>query len=184
VTVTHSPRGEIVAVKGLQELLAQALKDNPLAAQFAAGNTDEGLKLAMAELFVVFSENAVKPGETWDVEYEVPLPKIGTVKGKKTYKYVGPDKVGERATVKLEVTQSLSVDIDITMGEAKVTGNVSTSQSSGTVQFDPEAGQIVAKKTSHSFSGNLTVVAGGKTIPVQSEQTQEVTVELLDKLPE
>ena len=54
----------------------------------------------------------------------------------------------------------------------------------GTAQFDPAAGRLISSKTTMDLSGELTVSVGDQVIPVQTEQTQTTTTELLDRLPE
>ena len=183
LTVTHSPRGDVKEVKGFKELLADVVKDNPFGAQFAGGGSDEFAKLSKSDMFVVLSEKAVKPGDKWESAYELAMPKFGTVKGKRIYTYLGPDKVGGRKTAKISVEQELSFKLDLNMDNAKVSGEFKTDKSSGTVQFDPLKGQLVSKKTQFTLSGTLTVDANGNIATIESEQTQEVAVELLDKLP-
>ena len=185
IQVTHTPLGDVTEVKGLKELIGDnLLKDNPFAAQVAAGATDEGAKLTYADRFVDLPEQAVGPGDTWEKPFELKLPGLGTAKGKSVYKLEGPDKVGDRATVKISVRDEMSFDLDVEQMGAKVTGSLSITSSSGTIQFDAEAGALISKKSTQSLSGNLNVAAGGQNIPIQQEQTHTTTIELLDKEPE
>jgi hypothetical protein len=182
--VSITSRGEVADVKGFAELTADLLKDNPLGAQFAGGGGNAGARLAEQESFIVLSEKPVKPGDQWEVPFEIELPQLGKAKGKVVYVYEGDDKVGDRKTVRIGVTTDLSFDLDLNAGGAKVTGTISTSNSSGTVQFDPEAGRVVSSKRSVSMSGQLSVEAGGMTFAVDNQQEQTSTSELLDKLPD
>lgn len=184
IKVTHTPKGKITKVDGLKGLLGDVLKDNPLGAQFVAGGTEEGAKLEYGQTFVEFPEKPIKPGDTWEVPFEMKLPKIGTFQGKNVYKYIGNDKVRNRKTAKFSMTSELSIKIDIEMDGAKVTGTLSVSDSSGTVQFDPEKGQIVSNKFKMTLAGNLNVNVNNMDIPIEQEQTHTATIELLDKLPE
>lgn len=179
-----SPQGEILEVKGYQELLGDVVQQNPLAAQFAGGGGDEAAKLGFQQMYVKFPEKPLKPGDTWEETAEVPLRNIGKVESKSIYTYEGADTVGDRKTVRIRVSNDTTVDINIEMGGTKVSGKMTTTQSSGKVQFDPVAGQIILKEVSYTIDGDLTVDANGNIIDVESSQTQEVSVELLDKLPE
>ena len=184
LTVTVAPDGNILSVEGYEELLGDLLKDNPLASQLTGGGSKEAAKLSLADQFIQFGENPVKPGDTWEKSYEIELGRIGKVQGKQVYTYVGPDKVGDRPTAKFTVTYDLSVDIDINTQGSKVTGTLSTADASGTVQFDPENGRIVSKQTTLTLSGNLNISAGDQNFTVEISQTQTTKLELLDKLPE
>ncbi len=183
VKFTHDPRGDVTAVSGMSELLGDILKNNPIGAQFAAGANDEGATMAYGATFVEFPEQAIKPGDTWDVPYELKLPKLGTAKGKSHYTFVGTDKVGDRDTIKLKVTEELSFDIDVKTGPAKVTGTLSISNSEGVAQFDTKRGQLLSKKSSMTLGGNLSVDVNNMTIQIQQEQTHKILIERLEQLP-
>lgn len=180
--VIVTPRGRVREVKGFAEIVADLLKDKPLAAQFTASD-NKGAAVAEQESFVVLSDMPVKTGDKWDVEFEVDLPKLGKLKGKTNYVYEGPDKIGDRKTARIGFTNDLSFEIDIDQGGAKVTGKLTTSNSSGTVHFDPAAGRVVSIKQNHSLSGQLSADVGGMAIAIESQQEQSTTLELLDKLP-
>ncbi|MGE5194801.1 MAG: DUF6263 family protein, partial [Deltaproteobacteria bacterium] len=182
--VVVNPQGDVVEVKGFASLIADLVKDNPIAAQFGGGGTDAGAKFSEQETFVKLSEKPVKPGDHWERSFETDLSGLGKAKGKITYVFEGYDKVGERKTVRIGVTTDLSFDLKVEAGGAKVTGTISTTRASGSVQFDPEAGKVVSSKNDMSLSGQLTAEAGGMTFTIDNQQEQKSSSELLDKLPE
>jgi hypothetical protein len=184
LSFTLTPRGELTALEGMKELLEDVLKDNPIGTQFTGGGSDKVAQMGMAEMFAVFGEKPVKPGDTWEAKYELDLPKLGKAEGKRIYTFEGFDKVQDRKTARIRVSHELSFDVDLETGGAKVKGKMKIDQSSGVIQFDPDKGRIVSMDSTYQISGDLNVDAGGKLIPVKSEQTQSVKVELLDKLPE
>jgi hypothetical protein len=176
-------RGEVKEVKGFAELIADLIKDNPFAAQFGGGDNKAAVQ-AEQEAYIVLSEKPVSAGDKWEVPFESELPRIGKMKGKTTYTYEGPDKVGNLKTARIGLSTEMSFELNIEQGGAKVTGSISSTTSSGTAQFDPKAGRVVALKRTLSLSGQLMVEAGGKIIPLDSQQDQSTTLELLEKLPE
>lgn len=181
--VVVSPRGKVTEVIGFAELIADLVKDKPFASQMGAGDNKSAIVVEQ-EAFVVLSEKPVKPGDKWEVPFDVELPKTGKFKGKTTYSYEGPDKVGDRKTARIGVTNDVSIELVIDQGGAKVTGMLTTNNSSGTLQFDPAAGRVLSVKNSLSLSGQLSVDVGGMTIPIDHQQEQTSTFELLDKLPQ
>ena len=178
-----TPLGHVAEVKGYAELIGDLLKDNPFAAQFGAADNKSAAHQEQ-RAYLVLSEKPVKPGDQWEVPFDIELTKIGKMKGTVTCTYEGPDKVGDRKTARIGVVSNISLEMNIDQGTAKVTGTLSTTSSSGTVQFDPEAGRIVSRKQTSSLSGQLSVEVGGMTIPIDNQQEMTETVELLDKLPE
>lgn len=183
LTFTITPTGKVLKLEGYKELVADLIKDNPLAAQFAGGGSDEIAKINISEFVAAFSEKPVNPGDRWETPFEKTLDKLGTLKGKKTYIYEGEGKVGGAKTVKIGMTSEMAFDLDLDMGAAKVTGKMSITESKGTLHFDPKRGCLVSLTNEYKLAGNLNVSAGGKDIPVTMDQTQQITIEILDKLP-
>lgn len=181
--VIVNPQGKVGEVKGYAELIAELLKDNPLAGQFGGGDNAAAV-MSEQDAFVILSDKPVNVGDQWEVPIEMDVPKLGKVKGKTTYKYEGPDTVGNRKTVRIAICGEMMMELKLDQGAAKVSGTLTASNSSGTVQFDPVAGRVVSIKRSVSFGGMLSVDAGGMTIPVDNQQEQTNTFELLEKLPE
>lgn len=178
------PDGGAFGVKGYANQLRDLVESNPLTAQFAGGGTDESAKQGLDEIFPKVPKDLAKPGDTWDVPLEIPMGKVGKLTGKSTYRFVGPDKVGDRATAKLEVITDLSVELNVDMDGAKVTGKISTNNSTGIVQFDIAAGRVISGEGTISMGGMLNVNVNGMDIPVQNDQTMKSTVEYLAKLPD
>jgi hypothetical protein len=184
VQVFLRPTGEIKEVRGYAEMLADLLKENPLRNQFVVGGTNAGAKLAMQSQLVILSDKPVNPGDRWESLVEVELGGVGKMKSKEMYTYVGPDKVGNRKTAQLAIVTEMAFDMDLAQGDAKVTGALTSMNSSGSAQFDPEAGCLVSLKTTYTLAGQINVAINGMNIPIQNDQTHTITVEQIDKLPE
>ncbi|HLJ11529.1 MAG TPA: DUF6263 family protein [Planctomycetaceae bacterium] len=182
--MTVSPRGEVVEVKGFAELIADLVANNPFGISVAGGGGNEGAKYTEQDSYVVFGDKPVKPGDQWETPVEIELASLGKAKGKVTCVYEGNDKVRDRKTVRIGITANMTIELNLDAGGMKISGTMSTTNSSGTVQFDPAAGRVVSSKRSVSMSGQLTVEVGGTTIPVDSETEQTSTSQLLNKLPE
>ncbi len=171
------------------ELIADVIKDNFKGAVCGGGNGgNAAAKLTEQESFIILSDQPVKPGDQWESQFDVDLPVPGQSRKARTvtYVYEGNDKVGVNAKqCCIGVTTDLTFELSLEAGGAKVTGTISTSKSSGTVQFDPDAGRVVSSKRSLSTTGQLTVEAGGKTFTVDTQQEhRRPASEWLDKLPE
>ena len=177
-----NPRGKVAEVKGFAELIADLIKDSPFA-QLAGGGDNTAAKLNEQEWFPVLSDKPVKPGDKWEVPVDMELPKVGKLKGKTTYTCEGLDKVGDRKTVRIGVTTDHSFELSAEQGGAKISGTLTTSSSTGTIQFDPEAGRVVSIKRNYAMSGQLSIDVNGMVIPVDNQQEQTASLELLDELP-
>jgi hypothetical protein len=181
--VIVNPQGKVAEVKGFAELIADIIKDNPLAGQFG-GRDNAAAVMNEQDAFVILSDKPVSAGDQWEVPVDMELAKLGKMKGKTTFTYEGPDTFGNRKTVRIAITSEMTLEFNLDQGGMKITGTLTSSNSSGTVQFDPAAGRVLSLKRSVSMGGMLSVDAGGMTIPVDNQQDQTNTFELLEKLPE
>mgnify|MGYP001365019735 CR=1 FL=1 len=182
--VVATPWGEVKEVLGYEELVKDLLENNALGKQLTSGGSNEAAKLGYQDHFVLLAMKPVKPGDTWEVPWETTLPNSGTAKGKRRYRYVGPDRVGDRATAKIEATFEMSFNVDIDMGEAKVSGAAAVTHSKGTIQFDAAAGRLISIQSNFTIAGDLAVETADMKIPIKTEQTQKFVMELLERLPD
>lgn len=183
--VLVNSRGNVVDVKGYVELLGDLVKDNPVAQQILGGGGGKlGAQIAEQDAFVIFSDKPVSPGDQWEVPFDVEMAGVGKVKGKIVYVYEGDDKVGNTKTVRIGVAPDVSIELKIDAGGAKVSGTLTTSSAAGSVQFNPETGRVVKSTRNVSMSGQLTVEAGGMTIPVDTQSEESNTISLLERLPD
>ncbi|HUG92571.1 MAG TPA: DUF6263 family protein [Planctomycetaceae bacterium] len=184
ITFTMTPRGEVRSVSGIQELLADILEENPIGAQFVGGGSNEAYKIGLAERLVYLPGKPVQPGDTWEQSFSAKLPSLGTMTAKRTFKYEGPDKVGDRPTARISVASEMVFDLNLDQGDADVSGTLKTTKGQGTAQFDPEAGRLLSFKSEIALSGELSVKVGEMVVAVQTEQNQTNTTQLLEELPD
>jgi hypothetical protein len=140
ITLTLTEQGKVSKVAGLKELLADALKDNPIAQQLAGGGSEEAIQLRLAEYFPALPDKAVTPGQRWEAPFQFSLDKVGKATGKRIYSYDGEGTIGKRKTAKISVTTELSYELDYDMGGTKLTGKLAITESKGTIHFDPKRG--------------------------------------------
>ncbi|MBS0261137.1 MAG: hypothetical protein JSS02_04210, partial [Planctomycetes bacterium] len=179
-----SPRGTVENVKGLSEMVADLVKDNPIAQQFAGGASQAGAQQSEQVTFVVLSEKPVSIGDQWEQPFEVEMEKFGKMKGKVVFTYEADDKVGDRPTVRIGTTTDLTLEIKLDAGGAKVSGTLTAQNAIGSFQFDPQAGRVLSAKRGSTVSGQLSVDVNGQVIPIDSSTEESHTVELLAKLPD
>lgn len=181
---TLGPDGDHLEVKGFGDLVRDLVQGHPIATQFASGGTDEAAREGLREYFPKLAKNALKPGDSWEVPVDLTIPNLGKTRGKSVYRYVGPDKVGERATAKIEVSTDATVELRIEMDGATVTGTINSTGASGTIQFDVAAGRVLTTQSAAPMTGSLNINANGMDIPLGLEQTIKSSTEYLEKLPE
>ncbi len=183
--VLVSVRGAVIDVKGYVELIADLVKDSPEAQQLLGSGVGKvGAQVSEQDSFVILGEKPVSPGDQWEVPFDFELEGVGKAKGKIVYTYEANDKVGERKTVRIGMAPDISIELKVEAGGAKVTGTIASNGSSGSVQFDPEAGRVLTSKRSLTMSGQVMVEAGGQTIPVDTQSEDTFKIELIEKLPD
>jgi len=179
--VTAKPTGEIVQVREYEELVGKLVKDNPFAAQFTFGGTNQGVRLLLQEMNVVFSKKPVRRSDSWSVDYEMDLPKLGRITGVKRFRYLRSGTAGKRKVVRIGFSYSLTMDTKFDFAGVKGEGTLQVKKSSGIAQIDLETGQVVSLKSQIEFGGKPTVVVGDKSYEMPTKQTWKVHVERLDK---
>src|SRR5262249_1065682 len=110
--VIVDPLGKVGEVKGYAELIADILKDNPLAGQFGGGDNASAV-MSEQDAFVIFSDKPVSVGDQWEVPIEMELAKLGKLKLKTTYTYEGPDTVGDRKTVRIALSGEMTIELNM-----------------------------------------------------------------------
>ena len=124
---------------------------------------------SLGELGLLFIDRK-QPGleaQLANLPFEMKLPNVGTIKGTSKYTYIGPSEVNGRKTAKLTESGDVSIELETTSGGAKVTGSLSSTDSTSTIHVDPQKGWVVSKSGKTTLSGNLTVEAGGQIINIE-----------------
>lgn len=179
-----TPRGVVQSYTGYAQLVGDLIKANPVTAQFAGGGSDNAAKLSAQGMWLVVPEKPVKVGEKWENPFELDLDQLGIIKGKETVTLLSIETRDGHSIAKLSTSSDVSFDLKVDMGTAKVTGKVTTANSSGSVEFDITAGKLLKQTAELTLSGPLSVEVNNMTIPVQFSQTVSSEQTALDKLPE
>jgi hypothetical protein len=181
---TVTPHGAVKEVKGYADSLRDLVKGKLLGVTFVGAGTDQEAADTLQRQLPLLSQSALKPSDSWQVPYEFESPNISKSKGKRSYRLAGPDKVGNRVTVKCEVSTEGTTEWNAEAGQFQITGLMSVSSKSGTFQFDPAAGRVVLNQSEVRVVGNRTTTRNGMDGVSKMETTTKETVELLEKLPE
>ena len=183
--ITLTPRGDVKKATGLANAVKGVLQGNSIAPQFAAGaDKDEAVAHGMKEYFIPFPDKALSPGDEWDVPFEFTLPKFGKATGTTKYRYEGIDKESKRKDLhRFSFFSAMNFDLDLKNDKVTATGKLTISGSAGTAIFDAESGTLVLKKGKTTIGGNLNITAGGMTITIEQEQTQDIQLKLLNGHP-
>lgn len=182
---TITPRGDVVKAEGFAELFGgDLMTTNPIGGQFVGGGTNEAAVADISQRYITFPDKVLKRGDSWDHDYEINMPGIGKIKGRRNHRYEGDETKDGRKLARFTFTDSSTVEIDLKSDASNAKGTLTSSSSSGEALFDPEAGRMVSISSKTDLSGTLRVSAGGMDLTIDQSQTQEGKVELLDKLPE
>lgn len=182
--ITITPQGKVEKLEGYKEIIETLVKDNPLAAQFTGGGSEQAQKDGLAEIFFPLKDKPVAQGDSWEVPFELELPKVGKAKGKRVYKFEGPITEDNPNVVRLSVSmEETSFDFNLDTEGAKITGSINVDSSKGDVRFDVEKGQVIQANLEYTLSGNIDIQAGERTLKSTVKQTQKRSTQRLSELP-
>lgn len=171
------PQGEVPEVRGYAELIRDLLMNNPLASQVIGGGHNNSARVAAEEQTVPFGNKVVQPGEKWSVPVDLESPGVGRARGQRVYTLVGPERMGDRELLRINIATDLVYDVLLEREDARVSGTLTTAESSGVAYFDKAAGALVSLKASWKLSGTLAATVKGLKTEIENEQANSVTVE-------
>ncbi len=199
VRLAIGPQGEFSDLRGYADRVQEVATGHPLAVQCGYGGTNNGLRVALEDLSVIFGDKVIRPGEKWEIPINLEAPALGRVRGKRVYTLVGPatpgdaaktdaagaggSKPADPAKLRVQFTTDLQYDIAVEQGNVTVTGKLATSESSGVAVFDFALGRIESLKSRYKVNGKLSLISGGMTKEISIDQTQSVTVDALSQQP-
>lgn len=179
-----TPLGKLKSLKGYAQLVGDLTKSNPLTSQFAGGGSDNAAKMGIQAQWIVFPEKPLKPGDHWENPLELELPGLGLIKGKESITFLRLETVDSQTIAKFSTSTDISFDLNVEVNGAKVTGKVTTSNSSGMADFNVVQGKVKSLTSELTLTGDLTIVVNNMTLPVQLTQTVSAGQTALEKLPE
>ena len=154
LVITVTDQGEVTAVQGVEELKKSVLANNPnpaLSQQLEQTLNENTVKSSMNQLFNIYPDHAVKPGESWNKNMTLSM---------------GP------ATMKLASTYTLGsvqggVAHLLVAGKLVADGIALTGTQSGTMDLDVATGLVLSSKLKQT----LTSPAGGAQTSITSDIT-------------
>lgn len=182
--LTLSPAGRFVSVDRNRKQIEAVVKNNDFAAHFAGPTTELEAKYVAEELFPVFPDKPVKPGDTWEWKFDYRLPTYGHVVGKRTHKFEACDKFGERRTARIRTSSELTIEFERMENGVKTSGKMQSDVSTGVIQFDVERGLLVLMEHSYIIGGSTAYEVAGSKFPAEISESYTIRTEMLDKLPE
>lgn len=177
---------KVTKMNGREEFVRKLVAANPqMKALLDTILSDAALKEMAEPTFAVVPSKEAAKGETWTRNTTLDMGPIG--KYKNEYKYTYEGATGGMQTIKLDTKlnyeppgeQAGQGGLPFKIKGAKLT---STSQD-GRITFDAAKGRLEKSTVKIELKGDLSIEIGGATTKVDLSQTQESTVETIDKLP-
>jgi len=162
-TMVVAPNGSVKSVSGMgaiiESMLSAISADGQAAAQMAAQMSqqfsDENIKNMLGQSFFVYPDDAIKVGDSWNMENTMSINNINFgIKARNTLREVNSN----MATI------AVAGDIDLDMGEGKLTGT-----QTGSTIVDTVTGLPVTSDVSINMKGNINT------------QGMDVQVEMISK---
>ncbi len=141
--------------------------------------------LEMAEpTFAIVVGERVEKGKKWTKKTTLDMGPIGKYTNEYTYTYEGEDKELDIIKVETKLTYSPPEKTEgVGLPFRIKSADLKSKRSSGTVWFNRKKGRVEKTKTDLELTGKLTIEIGGQTTEVALTQTQETTVQTMDRDP-
>ena len=162
-TMKLSARGEVVSVKGYEDIIAEITKDmgedDPMLQQMKQQMTDTNVKKLLQQAFPRLPEKGVSKGDTWEDSSDMGIPGFVavTMKNKTTFK----EQKGGEVTLDIEGKYEQKDDAGGNGGQVQVTDGKLKSA----VTWDTEKGIMTGSKGTTTMSAQ----AGGQEFTTESK---------------
>ena len=199
-SVTMTPRGEVRSVAGTNEIfdsIAEMFSDDRTIQgtldTVKQGFGDEAMMSMMQQVAVMFPEQAVSAGDTWQNEVTLPNPALGELRIKSDYRIAGPGsksgsdcleiavamtiEFGNEGQMFAQLSRLLGTELDI---------DVLNASGEGTLCMDPATGLVIDSQMQQVMEMDVSVgipsegEAEGQTMELHALINQQFGIELLD----
>lgn len=158
-TMRITPRGKVLEVKGLSDLLAGAAgQDHPMLGQFGAAFSDAELS-AMCQTFAPLYPE--EPQSSWTQENDMTVPIVGKVHSRSDYVSLGEKVVRDIPAVVFDVTTTMESENDIgnkiIAGPLEMLVRMDSMTMNGTMSVGASDGYAVDAKL--TMTGRMTMTA-------------------------
>lgn len=176
-----SQTGRLLRVEGYSELVRDLVAGNILTKELTAGGTDESHRQNLAVGWIVFKDEPVSPGDSWETPVEVSLPGGKMAGGTRTIKFLGMEQVEGKEVAHFTVQTNVSFDIRTEANGYVVTGQLSSSESTGDMFFDVAVGRPVSVALKTRMQGTINVANPlGQSRSVVIDQTSDFSANISD----
>ncbi|MEM8954442.1 MAG: DUF6263 family protein [Verrucomicrobiota bacterium] len=188
-TMILDEENQIKDVTGLDEI-AGAAGGNPVTAEMMQQFLDKDQLGQMMNMWVTssFPQEPVKPGDSWPVDVEWEMPKMGKVGYDGTYTLEGYKEYGGHDCAVIEMDAQLNMNFDgLAEGAGdegmgammkqlgmKMTGGKTT----GTIYWDNELGWMRGMEMDQTMTMSMMNPQTGEPMEIPMEQSTRVTVEV------
>lgn len=182
IKVLLDAKGEIAAVKGLDEMFDKMAKDNPAAAQMMAEMKKsfggEGIKQILASSQKMLPEKPVSTGDTFENTMDMTAPLIGAMK----IVISGKIKSIEKNVATIDFTgKAASKEATTQMGVASVTIKKMSLDQKGQMTFDIEKGVTSESTMGQTMEMEMSMKAGDQEKSMKMKQEMTITTTTVPK---
>lgn len=145
-TMTKDKSGNILEVKGFQELMKELLAEgSSLNPMVKAGLNEEWFSKMMKQSsnYNALPEQGVTVGSTWTKNINVPIPMMGTMKGSLNCTYAGDEVINNRKCARINQVIDMSFQMDQMPFADKLDVEWKGEKGTGVIYFDYTEGVLV-----------------------------------------
>jgi hypothetical protein len=159
------PQGKVSNVEIPKEVV-EKLKEHPSAGSLGPLTSAEGLKTMFEQGTPAFPEAAVDKGTTWNQEFKMKDPNIGTIAIESIFTYTGEAQADGKTIDEIGVKMKMAFAGDKQGGP---TIKITDQKSDGIMRFDNAEGQVVDSKVKQLV--HMEIEVAGQTFTQKLDQT-------------
>jgi len=174
LTFQISPKGEVSDVRGYDAMIKK-LADQGVERELLKGIfSEQMLKESLQETFSILPPGMQKPGEKWTSKSELQLGSLGKLDMTRSFTQLPDEKKDNRTVARISLTANSAQSFSKDKREVRATGNC---------YFDAEKGRLTSADLSRTTI-TASKIKLDKEYNCELEQTETITVQVLDKKPD
>lgn len=188
VQVTYNTAMVPQRIDGYEEFI-QTLAGKQVSSQETLRSmmTKEAVLQLVSSYLAVTPGAAVKVGDSWKRDEQIPLGPLGSFTMNRTLKYAGPVQLNganvDRIVIDGSMTYAPPAGNDPKAPFRITRGTMDAKQMKGEVLFDSQAGRMVSLVLEYETVGDFVLEASGQTVEMKIAGSEKNTVEVFDQLP-
>jgi hypothetical protein len=190
ITIVMTPTGAVQKVEGMDRIAEKIVKEfgqdpsgGGMLQALKSTISDQGMKTILEQNFVQVPAAPAKPGESWNREFTMSNPVVGTLNASTTTNFKGVESVDGREVALLSTSVKIRPESSGSVpGMMGMTVQVGDGSAEGDIRFDVKRGRMHHAALKSTLPMAMTMTApDGSPVNVDGVVRNTTTVEVIEK---